>query len=107
MTLKMLLLLCLLMPSNALQQELYKRMAFPINSTAKQTIQKAETKIECASKCLSMSTNCNVFFYDSNRKDCIVTRLDQIPSALNSSENQGQLLGYVSIGKLKKLLYLA
>ncbi len=77
-------------------------MAFPINSTAKQTVNKAETQIECASKCLSMSTNCNVFFYNSKRKDCIVTRLDKISSALNTSENQGQLLGYVSIGKFKK-----
>ncbi len=95
------------MPSNALQQELYKRMAFPINSTAKKTIQKAETKIECASKCLNVSTNCNVFFYDSKKKDCVVTRLDQIPSSLNSSENLGQLLGYVSIGKLKSTKNLA
>ncbi len=90
-----------------MHQELYKRMAFPINSIGKRSIQKAETKIECARKCLNVSTNCNVFFYDSKQKDCVVTRLDQIPSSLNTSENQGQLLGYVSIGKLKSTKNLA
>ena len=83
--------------TSAMQQEFYRAMVFPITSTAYQTTQKAETKLECASKCLTMSTSCSVFFFDWKKKSCIVTRLEQLSSADNSLEN---ILGYVSIGKL-------
>ncbi len=87
-----------------MQQELYKRMVFPIISTSNQTIQKAETKLECASKCLYMSKNCSVFFFDLKKKGCIVSRLEQLLSSNNTLENQKGILGYVSMGKLPFLL---
>ncbi len=82
-----------------MQQELYKRMVFPITSTGKQTIQKAETKLECTSKCLYMSNNCSVFFFDLKKKDCIVSRLEQLLSVNNSLEKKESILGYASMGK--------
>ena len=91
------LFICKTLTISAMQKELYKRMVFPLTSTAYQTIQKAETKLECAGKCLTMSTSCSVFFFDWKKKSCIVTRLEQLSSADNSLEN---ILGYVSIGKL-------
>ena len=99
MILNLLLFICLPLSINAMQQELFNRMVFPITSTGKQTIQKAETKIECASKCLFMSKNCSVFFFDLKKKGCIVTRLEHLLSANNSLENQEGILGYVSMGK--------
>jgi hypothetical protein len=86
--------------TSAMQQEFYRAMVFPITSTAYQTTQKAETKLVCASKCLYMSTNCSVFFFDLKKKSCIVTQLEQLSSANNSLET---VLGYVSIGKLSFL----
>ncbi len=83
--------------TSAMQQEFYRAMVFPITSTAYQTAQQAETKLVCASKCLYMSTNCSVFFFDLKKKSCIVTQLEQLSSANNSLET---ILGYVSNGKL-------
>jgi hypothetical protein len=100
MILNLLLFISIPLSINALQQKLYKRMVFPITSTANQTIQKAETKFECASKCLYMSKNCSVFFFDLKKKGCIVTILEHLLSANNSLENQKGILGYVSMGKL-------
>ncbi len=88
--------------ASAMQQEFYRAMVFPITSTAYQTIQKAETKLVCASKCLYMSTNCSVFFFDLKKKSCIVTRLEQLSSANNSLET---ILGYVSNGNLSFLKF--
>jgi hypothetical protein len=87
-----------------MQQELFKRMVFPLTSTTNQSIQKAEKKLECASKCLYMAKNCSVFFFDLKKKGCIVSRLEQLLSASNSLENKISILGYVSIGKLPFLL---
>ncbi len=83
-----------------MQQELFKRMVFPLTSTINQTIQKAETKLECASKCLYMSTNCSVFFFDLKKKGCIIAILEQLLSANNSLLHKEGILGYVSMGKL-------
>ncbi len=99
MILNLILIICLPLSINAMQQELFKRMVFPLTSTTNQTIQKAETKLECASKCFYMATNCSVFFFDLKKKGCIITRLEHLPSANNSLENQKGILGYVSMGK--------
>ena len=84
--------------TNAMEQELYKRMVFPFTSTTNQMIQKAETKLECGSKCLFMSTNCSIFFFDLKKKECIVSKLEQLKSFDNSSFNKENILGYVSMG---------
>jgi hypothetical protein len=99
MTFYLVIFICLPLSINAMQQELFKRMVFPITSTGNQTIQKAETKLECASKCLFMSKNCSVFFFDLKKKGCIVTRLQQLLSANSSLEKRESILGYVSMGK--------
>jgi hypothetical protein len=103
MILNLLLFISIPLSINAFQQELYKRMVFPITSTASQTIQKAETKFECASKCLYMATNCSVFFFDLKNKSCTVTRLEQLMSSNNSLNESGDIFGHVNMGKLQFL----
>ena len=103
MILNLLLFISIPLSINAFQQELYKRMVFPATSAANKTIQKAETKLECASKCLFLSKNCSVFFFDLKNKSCTVTRLEQLMSSNNSLNESGDIFGYVNMGKLQFL----